>query len=280
MSKKRTQDAIKKYFGASAAHYESQIVPAFRQFAAGVIQTAHPQGQEITLDVGTGTGILARLIAPHVREVIGIDFAPEMIAAAQEVATPTNVRYEEADAHALPYGDHTFELIVSSFGLNATEPRRVFRELHRVLKPGGRLVFHEWSVQHSMDSRLIDTLAKFMLPDEDISEELFQMREFTRTVRPWDNILQTTEDFEEVISEAGFSSVQVWEDAPVMVTLSVQDFMAYKLGWANRQAELAAMDSSLLGDCLDTIRWLVQDFSDSEGNVHYDPLLFRVVAEK
>jgi hypothetical protein len=129
-----------------------------------------------------------------------------------------------------------------------------------------------------LDSQLNATLAKYMLPDEEISDDLFDLREFTRTPRPWDNLLQDSEDYAEALEQAGFRQIEVWEDRPVTCRLPFRDFMAYKLAWANRRAELEAMDASLRGDCLDALRDLFQDAADEQGEIHYAPLLFRVRA--
>lgn len=276
----RTADQIKSFFAANAPVYEQKIIPAFRQFAESVILTAQPHGHEVTLDVGTGTGILARLIAPQVKSVVGVDIATEMIMAADTVEHPNNVRFQEGDAHALPFEDQTFDLVVSSFGLNATNPRQAFKEAHRVLKQDGYFVFHEWSIQHHLDNQIQEVMATYMLPDEDVSDELFELREFLRSPRMWDNILQEVEDYEEALVREGFSDIQVMEDKPVACVLHYEDFKVYKMAWAGRQMELAEMHESMRGDCLDALRDLLQQEADHDGYIHYDPLLFRIKAKR
>lgn len=273
---------VKKVFGPTASHYEARIGPAFRQFAAGVMQTADPQGHEIALDVGTGTGILARLMAPRVRHVTGVDIVGEMISQARHWAAQdglTNVDFQEADAHKLPFESEKFDLIVSSFGLNATYPTRVLPELRRVLKPDGRLAFHEWHEEHPLDSLMIDVLVKFMVEDEETDDSLIEMRDYLAAPRPWDNVFQTGDDYREELEKYGFSQVQVWEDQPVMCILSIEDFMAYKLAWTPRQMELAAMDEWRRADCLDTLRAALQTVSQ-EGYLYYAPKVFRILVTK
>ncbi len=277
----RDTRTIRQFFSANAPLYEARIVPAFRQYAAAVVRTAQPQGHEITLDMGTGTGILARLLAPHVAQVIGIDFAPAMIKQAHNLLQQNpNLRFQEADIHQLPFKDGTFHLAAASFGLNATHPRRAFQEIDRVLRPEGRLVFHEWSVLHWLDEKIIDIFAHYMIDEEDAPPDLLKIRQFIRTTRPWDNLLQETSDFEEVLAEAGFADIQVWEDCPVELVMPIAEFMDYKLAWVNRQAELAVMPDYSRKDCLDSLRRLLQEHADSDGNIHYAPMMFRVRAKK
>ena len=82
------------------------------------------------LDVGTGTGAVARLISERWpdAEVTGVDVSPGMIAEARRLG---NERYDVGDASALPYGDAAFDLVT----LNNMIP--FFDELARVTAPGG-----------------------------------------------------------------------------------------------------------------------------------------------
>ena len=268
-------------FGSAAAHYETHIIPAFRPFARAVIDTARPQGNELTLDVGTGTGILAREIAPQVERVIGVDVASQMVEQARAATRReglTNVGFQEADAHDLPFPAGHFDMVVASFGFNATRPSKAFPEVARVLRSGGVLAFHEWGLQHELDSALIDVLVNFMVDDDDADDDLIRVREFVAAPCPWHNTFQNTEDFAEELAAYGFSQVEAWEDSPVTCALPVADFMAYKLAWPNRRAELNAMPDFQRADCIDALRRVFQEFADRDGNIRYQPSLFRVRA--
>jgi ubiquinone/menaquinone biosynthesis C-methylase UbiE len=275
----RDKNAVKMVFGAAAEHYERLIIPAFRPFARAVIDTARPQGDEFTLDVGTGTGILAREIAARVKHVIGVDVAPQMIDAARAATAKenlANVKFQEADTHDLPFPDAHFDLVVASFGLNATSPTKAFPQIRRVMKKGAVLAFHEWGLQDELDTALIDVLVNFMVDDEDADAELLQIRQFVTALCPWHNTFQETDDFLEELAE--FTQVEAWEDSPVDCVLPVAVFMDYKLAWPNRRAELNAMPDFQRADCLDALRRTFQEFADRNGNIHYQPSLFRVRA--
>lgn len=97
------------------------------------------------LDVCTGTGDLIELLLDRVGpsgEVTGLDFSSQMLAIARErLAHAPNVRFDQGDAMALPYADHTFDGAIISFGLrNVTDIPVALSEMHRVIKPGGWMV--------------------------------------------------------------------------------------------------------------------------------------------
>jgi ubiquinone/menaquinone biosynthesis C-methylase UbiE len=95
------------------------------------------------LDLGTGTGTVAFIVARRFpeAEVVGADLAPAMLAEARRKMSPEfegRVRFEEADAEALPYADEWFDLVTLANMIP------FFDELDRVVAPGGWVVF-AWS---------------------------------------------------------------------------------------------------------------------------------------
>jgi SAM-dependent methyltransferase len=101
-----------------------------------------PRGDERALDVGTGAGALALALAPLVREVVGVDRVPELLAHARERAAAFgNVELVEADATALPFADGSFDLVATIRTLHhVPRPELVIAELARVTRQGGRVL--------------------------------------------------------------------------------------------------------------------------------------------
>jgi ubiquinone/menaquinone biosynthesis C-methylase UbiE len=101
-----------------------------------------PRGDERVLDSGTGTGALAFAIAPLVREVVGIDIVPEMLAEARRRAAEfPNVEFREGDVTRLPHDLGSFDLAASSRTLHhVARPELVVAELTRSTLPGGSVL--------------------------------------------------------------------------------------------------------------------------------------------
>jgi len=137
-----------------AAHaYEALFVPAlFGQWAAKVADGARVRPGQRVLDVGCGTGIVAREIAFRVGSggrVVGIDPSPGMLAVAAALAPA--VEWRQGVAEALPFPADSFEAVVSQFALMFFNDRRqALREMLRVLTPGGRLAVAVWDALDTM----------------------------------------------------------------------------------------------------------------------------------
>ncbi len=92
------------------------------------------------LDIGCGPGHVTGALAEPGAIVTGIDFSARMVEVARRHYP--EAAFQEANAEQLPFGDASFEAVVSNFVVHhLARPDVVFREVCRVLKPGGRFAF-------------------------------------------------------------------------------------------------------------------------------------------
>ena len=121
----------------------------WKRFAAS--QSALRHG-DAALDAAGGSGDMAKLLARQVGcdgRVVLTDINAAMLAEGKSRmldAGLANMEYALADAEQLPFDDDTFDCVSMAFGLrNVTHPREALASLHRVLRPGGRLLVLEFS---------------------------------------------------------------------------------------------------------------------------------------
>ncbi|MFC4617810.1 demethylmenaquinone methyltransferase [Camelliibacillus cellulosilyticus] len=114
------------------------------------VMAAEP-GEKV-LDVCCGTGDWSLALAREVGEtgkVIGLDFSDNMLTIARHKQAEnglSNIRFDHADAMAMPYEDESFDRVAIGFGLrNVPDYLTVLKEIFRVLKPGGTLTCMETS---------------------------------------------------------------------------------------------------------------------------------------
>jgi SAM-dependent methyltransferase len=126
---------------------------------------------ETVVDLGCGGGLDVFLAAKRVGptgKAIGIDMTPEMLALARRNALTaadgkpaTNVEFHEATIDALPLADASVDCVISNCVINlAVDKQAVFREIARVLKPGGRLAVSDIALKRPLPAEIAqDVLA-------------------------------------------------------------------------------------------------------------------------
>ena len=134
-------DHLVDFFDRIAPAYDSWAGGQHERVAARLVDLARPQKKEHALDVGTGTGLVAHLIAPRVSpgSVIGIDLSDNMLAIARSKKAK-NVQFLGMAAERLVFKPDTFDLVTMGEALAyLADPTDALAEARRVLRPGGRL---------------------------------------------------------------------------------------------------------------------------------------------
>jgi SAM-dependent methyltransferase len=142
-------DAARGQVAASAAEvYEEFFVPAlFGQFAAAAVEVTKVGVGGRLLDVGTGTGVVARAALETVGpsgHVVGLDINPGMLDVARRLSD--DITWVHGSAEDIPADDDSFDAVVCQFALMFLErPRDALAEMARVVRSGGRVVVSTWA---------------------------------------------------------------------------------------------------------------------------------------
>ena len=151
-----TTERVQGIFSNIAARYDLlntlTSLGMHRVWRRSAVRFAEVKPDDQVLDLCAGTGDLALAIARYGRpkSVLGTDFVPEMLEVAEHKLADyhgsTKLCFQQADAQALPLGDQSFDLVTVGFGVRNLPDRSAnFREVLRVLKPGGRYVILEFT---------------------------------------------------------------------------------------------------------------------------------------
>lgn len=121
---------------------------------------------ERVLDVAAGNGNASLAAARRGAEVTATDYVGALLERAREraVAERLDLRFQEADAEALPFADASFDVVVSTFGVMFTpDQEKAAAELARVCRPGGRIGLANWTPDGFI-GQLFKTIGKHVPP--------------------------------------------------------------------------------------------------------------------
>jgi len=164
-------DHLVDFFDRIAPSYDSWAGGQHERVAARLVDVAAPQKGEQVLDVGTGTGLVAHLVAPRVSpgSVIGIDLSDNMLALARSKksadrrSSNQSVQFLGMAAERLVFKPETFDLVTMGDALAyVSDPADALAEAHRVLRTGGRLAVS--NQRRSLSTRAQDLFFQGLAP--------------------------------------------------------------------------------------------------------------------
>lgn len=195
-----------------AGPYTQNVAPHFETFAEFALDDAAVEAGNDVADVACGPGTLALKAVARGAKVKALDFSPGMVEELKKKSSTMTSRDLDVvvgDGQALPWPDKSFDAAFSMFGLMFFPDRdKGFRELLRVLRPGGRAVVSSW-VEISEVPLLNDALTTLMQAASAISGEPVQ----PPPPRPG---LSVADDYTREMGGAGFADVNV-EQRSVLV---------------------------------------------------------------
>lgn len=169
-SKDAGVQAVAEAFGYSAEELTSIPAEANMGLSCGnPLATAHLRAGEVVVDLGSGGGLDVFLAAKKVGaegRAIGIDMTPEMIERARANAVSggyTNVEFHQSTIDTIPLPDASVDCVISNCVLNlAPDKEAVFREIARILKPGGRLAVSDIALKGELPEAVARSMAAYV----------------------------------------------------------------------------------------------------------------------
>lgn len=138
---KSIHTAVREQFSQHADYYAQSSSHATGNTLDVILDFAAPKGTERALDVATGTGFTAFVLAPKVGYVVATDLTPEMVAKAAELAAEQaidNVTFSVAAAESLPFATASLDLVTCRLAPHHFQDVPKFlSEVHRVLRTNG-----------------------------------------------------------------------------------------------------------------------------------------------
>jgi len=212
--------SVARFVGSIPALYDRHLGPVLFEPYARELAARVPSGARQVLELAAGTGRLTRhLLAglPSDGALIATDLNEPMLAEAQRrVPADSRLRWQVADAQALPLGDATMDVVACQFGLMFVPDKpRALREIRRVLRPGGTLLLSTWDgLPRNPATALLHALAHAEMPAD---PPTFMLTPFSL---PDPAVLRA------LIEEAGFPAVRVDTVALVGEASSAVDLAA------------------------------------------------------
>ena len=261
--------------GNSPAAYERYLVPGFFKPWAETLTayTSPTSGGEI-LDVACGTGIVARTVASTLKNgarVIGLDNNREMLNKASELSEKAGLEIDWQQGHAdqLPYENDRFDYVFCQQGMQFfPEPQQVLKEMHRVLKPGGRLALNIMrSIRHNPAFKILsDELEKH------VGENAGSMM---RAPFPeWDQ-----KKIRNMVEDAGFRDISLHLEIISMRFPSSEEFLRREAASSPLAGEMESLAGETRNKLIDHLHESLEPYQDDKGVV-FPMETMMIIAEK
>jgi SAM-dependent methyltransferase len=159
--------AIKQRQQATWASGDYAVIGTTLQIVGeSLAEAADVRAGERVLDVAAGNGNATLAAARRFAHVTSTDYVPALLDKGRERARAEGlaVQFQEADVEALPFGDASFDVVLSTFGaMFSPDQERTAHEMMRVLRPGGRLAMANWT-PNGFIGRLFKTIGAHVAP--------------------------------------------------------------------------------------------------------------------
>ena len=162
----------KDFIGSIPEVYDTYLVPLiFETYAQDLAKRVAALDPTSVLETAAGSGVVTRALVPALSDEAQYTVTdlnqPMLDHAASKQATDSRITWHQADAMALPFDDESFEVVVCQFGVMFYPDRMAgYSEAHRVLKPGGAMIFNVWDrIETNEFADVVTAAAASVFPD-------------------------------------------------------------------------------------------------------------------
>lgn len=243
--------------------YEKYLVPPlFAPWAERLVTHANLREGDKVLDIGCGTGVVARRAAAHVGALgttVGVDINKGMLQVAKTAACdlPQTIAWCQGDATALPFPDGTFDGLLCQQALQFVEdPAVALREMQRVGAPNSHIAV---SVLRSLAfntgyNELAEVLERHVGADAGMMMRS-PFRGFAK------------DDLRSLAADAGFSDPGVTIEISSVRYPSVEEFVRREAASSPLAGPLGSLDQATREALLDDVETALRDYIDDQGIV-------------
>lgn len=205
------------FSGKTAIHYDECLGPLyFEPYGLEISNHIDPSRVSLALEIAAGTGRITHHLrdrVPPSGKLVASDISEDMLTIAKNKLKDADIDWQIIDAQQLPFKDNSIDLIVCCFGyMFVPDKPKAFAEAHRVLKPGGMLLFTTWDkLENNAISYAYRSAAKKYLPDA--------LAEYYNTALS----MSDETAIHSFVQNAGFSKITIERVKQLSVTATAKD---------------------------------------------------------
>jgi ubiquinone/menaquinone biosynthesis C-methylase UbiE len=247
------------FAGSIPAMYDRYMAPlVFQPYAALIARRAQALAPSDILETAAGTGVLTEALHQALpgAEIVATDLNPPMLdAAARRISSP-NVRFQQADALALPFDDGTFDLVACQFGIMFFPDKvKGNAEARRVLRQGGTYLLAIWDrVDRNVATRVAGRAVADLFPEN--SAAFYERIPF----RYFD-----TAGIESDLRSAGFTRVEIETIELCSRAASARDAAIGLTQGTPMRSEIAKGGAEALAAATDAAEAALRQFETADG---------------
>lgn len=196
--------SITHFAGSIPANYDKYLGPIlFEPYALNLVERLKNDKIEHLLELACGTGRVTKHLVNLISKngsLVATDLNPGMLEVAKEKVVNNKIEWIAADAQDLSFNDRQFDHVVCQFGVMFfPDKEKSFREVYRVLKPGGKYIFNTWeAVEKNPRINTIWNVVYEVFKNE--SPDFFQKGPYS---------LYDKDEIERMLLNAGFKNIRI-----------------------------------------------------------------------